>query len=162
MSPPHPGPVAFHPAASPPAAESGAGETIALLTFPSRLLVWAARAWWTDRGEQDGSRRQLAQGFRLARCPDASGAFDELMLMVAHSACRCVDIRDGLGAPGADEIALLRVVAAFQDDAVIGGEQALETWLPPATARLASDPAITLARAMGRAGLYVRAAEKAL
>lgn len=162
MSPPHPTPAAFHPVTSPHGPASAVVETIAQLTFPSRLLVWAARTWWADHGEQDGSRQRLAQGFRLARCPDAPDAFDELMLMVAHGACRCVDIRDGLGAPGADEIALLRVVAAFQDDAVIGGERALETWLPPATARLASDPAIKLARAMGRAGLYVRAAEKAL
>jgi hypothetical protein len=38
---------------------------------------------------------------------------------------------------------------------VAGGEAALDTWLPPATARLACDAALTLARQMGRAGLYV-------
>lgn len=55
-----------------------------------------------------------------------------------------------------DEARLLRVIAAFQDEAVIGGERALEAWLPPATARLAVDPALMLARSFGRAGLYVR------
>jgi len=125
------------------------------LAFSPRLLVWAARIWWSDRGAQNGSRRLIAQAFTLARCPGADAAFDELMLMALHGACRHLDFGTHPRHVAADELALLRVIAAFQDDAVVAGETALETWLPPATARLACDAALTLARCMGRAGLYV-------
>lgn len=126
------------------------------LHFAARLVVWAARLWWRDRGNETGSRTMLAQAFTLARCNIAAvAAFDELMLMALHGACRHLDFASHPTRLGRDEQALIDVIAAFQDDAVIGGERALEDWLPPATARLACDAAITLSRALGRAGLYV-------
>lgn len=125
------------------------------LSFAPRLIVWATRAWWQDRGEATGSRDLIAQAFTLARCKGADIAFDELMLMALHGACRHLDIASSSTRLGRDEQAIIKVLAAFQDEAVIGGEKALEAWLPPATARLATDSALTLARQLGRAGLYV-------
>lgn len=125
------------------------------LPFAPRLLVWAARAWWSDRGNNQGSRRLISQAFTLARCPGADTPFDELMLMALHGACRHLDFAAHPRRVAVDELALLRVIAAFQEEAVAGGEAALDAWLPPATARLACDAALTLARQMGRAGLYV-------
>jgi|GEM_PF-4367979 len=136
------------PASDPPAALDG-------LSFAPRLIIWAARLWWQDRGAKDGSRRMLAQAFTLARCPGAETAFDELMLMALHGACRHLDFACHVERLGRDEQALLDVIAAFQDHAVIGGERALDAWLPPATARLASDSAILLAKRLSRAGLLI-------
>lgn len=126
------------------------------LSFAPRLIIWAARQWWDDRGNAEGSRAMIAQAFALARCGGADDAFDELMLMALHGACRHLNFGSHHRHLGTDELALLRVISAFQDDAVIGGETALESWLPPATARLACDSALTLARRLGRAGLYMR------
>jgi len=130
--------------------------TLDTLSFAPRLIIWAARLWWQDKGDEAGSRQMIAQAFTLARSHGAETAFDELMLMALHGACRHLDFDTHPRNLASDELALLRVLAAFQDDAVIGGEQALEAWLPPATARLAVDSALTLARQMGRAGLYMR------
>ncbi|WP_428482429.1 hypothetical protein [Pyruvatibacter mobilis] len=145
------------PAGTAATAPRPAAETAYLdaLPFAPRLLVWAARAWWSDRGNDEGSRRLISQAFTLARCPGADAAFDELMLMALHGACRHLDFASHPRRVAVDELALLRVIAAFQEEAVAGGEAALDTWLPPATARLACDAALTLARQMGRAGLYV-------
>mgnify|MGYP005839503769 CR=1 FL=1 len=128
---------------------------LASLGFAARLVIWAARRWMTDKGDPHGSGLQIAEAFRLARCQPALPALDEIMLMAVHGACRPVSFGAEAGLTS-DEVALLRSVAAFQDEAVIGGERALETWLPASTARLASEPALRLARALGRAGLYVR------
>ncbi len=143
-------------------------EHLADLSFAPRLLVWAARVWWQDAATARTSpsgpahpthpahpAHMIGQAFALARCRDAAPAFDELMLMARHGACRHLDIASHTSRLGRDEQALLGVVAAFQNDAVIGGERALERWLPPATARLAADAALKLAREMGRAQLYV-------
>jgi len=130
--------------------------TLDSLTFAPKLIVWAAREWWQDRGDKDGSLRMISQAFTLAGCAHACTAFDEVMLMALHGACRHLDFAVHHQRLGADELALLRVLTAFQDEAVIGGEKALESWLPPATARLAVDPTLVLARSLGRAGLYVR------
>lgn len=129
---------------------------LARLGFAARLVLWASRTWNTDRGAHDGSARHLAQAFRLARCRPALVPFDEVMLMAVHGACRPVVFAARDAELTRDESALLRAVAAFQDDAVVGGERALDAWLPAATARLAADPALRLARALGRAGLYIR------
>ncbi len=126
------------------------------LSFAPRLIIWAARQWWEDRGAVTGSRTMIAQAFTLARCGGSDEAFDELMLMALHGACRHLNFGSHHRHLGSDELALLRVISAFQDDAVIGGEAALESWLPPATARLACDSALSLARRLGRAGLYMR------
>ena len=139
-----------------PTAESLEPASLDTLSFAPRLVVWAARLWWQDRGDTTGSRPMIAQAFTLARCHGAEAALDELMLMALHGACRHLDFAAHHRTLGADELAIIRILAAFQDDAVIGGEQALEAWLPPATARLAVDSALTLARQMGRAGLYLR------
>ena len=139
-----------------PTAERLEPTTLDTLPFAPRLIIWAARLWWQDRGDETGSRQMSAQAFTLARSQGADAAVDELMLMALHGACRHLDFATHPRNLGTDELALLRVLAAFQDDAVIGGEQALESWLPPATARLAVDSALTLARQMGRAGLYMR------
>jgi len=134
------------------------------LPFAPRLIIWAARLWWQDRGNAQGGRPMLVHAFTLARCAGAAPAFDEVMLMVLHGACRHVDIGASpvpLASPRTagmtrDEQALLGVIAAFQNGAVIYGEQALDAWLPPATARLACDPALVLARHLGQAGLCVQ------
>jgi len=130
------------------------------LSFAPRLIIWAARQWWEDRGAVTGSRAMIAQAFTLARCGGTDESFDELMLMALHGACRHLNFGSHHRHLGSDELALLRVISAFQDDAVIGGENALESWLPPATARLACDSALTLSRRLGRAGLYMRSRQQ--
>lgn len=100
---------------------------------PEELFVVAAlRAWVAPHMRPDGVHPDWRNLFRLAAvaAPGAAG-FDQMMSVVGSSAQRVLEVRCcRCPTLGADEDAMLRLIAALQTGDTFGALDVLSDWLP--------------------------------
>lgn len=127
------------------------------LPFGEQFLLWAFRSWvktFTNQGDLSGT---LRKGFCLAGLEDGYSSIDELLTIIAASATTSIDVRcPHCSEISNDEQLFAGIIAALQrnDESLATG--LLGYWLPPATVRLALDPATQIADQMARRGMLCR------
>jgi len=127
---------------------------LAAIGFSEQFIVWAARSWIAhlDRGGTDLAH--LRHGFALAGAQDALVPLDGLLGVVAATARRRLDFRCLRCAEvGRDEEVLIEILAAIQHGRPSACRRGLDSWLPPAAARIAHACALRLGFAMRSARL---------
>lgn len=127
---------------------------LAALGFAEQFVVWAARSWIAhlDRGGADLAH--LRHGFKLAGVEDALVPLDGLLGVVATTARRRLDFRClRCTEVGRDEALLIDILAAIQHGRPSACRRGLDSWLPPAAARIAHACALRLGFAMRSARL---------
>lgn len=97
-----------------------------------RFVVAALRAWVAPLMHPDCVHPDWQNLFRLAGvAAPAAVAFDQMMSVVASSAQRVLEVRCcRCPTLGADECAMLRLIAALQAGDTLGALDVLPDWLP--------------------------------
>jgi hypothetical protein len=126
------------------------------LGTPELFIVTVLRLWAAGRGDPIRPT-DWPSAFRAAGVERrGTSAFGSLMRVVAGAAGRPLDVRArqcrGLGR---DEGMLLRLISLMQRDRMVEASTILADWLPPATVRLVTRDARTLAGTLAEAGLTV-------
>ncbi len=101
---------------------------------PEELFVVAAlRAWVSPRMRPGTPHPDWQEMFRLAGvAADGALGFDLLMSVVGEAARRLIEVRCcPCPSLGADEGAMLRLVAALQDDDTLSALDVLSDWVAP-------------------------------
>jgi hypothetical protein len=126
------------------------------LTAAERFMVWSLRQWvegWRD-GVPDS--RSLREGFAVAYAPDGLAPFDAMMRAVVAGTRRQLDVRClRCRFVSDDENLFINLVAAGQRDRDDLLASALEEFVAPAAARLATAGALALAGTLTAAGLLL-------
>ncbi len=124
--------------------------------FAAQFAIWAARIW-VDAVKRGGSTTPLLdQAFAAANASAALPHLRGLFRTLATAATRSIDIRCPTCIhTSPDELALIRLIGAFQSGHFGEGAMLVSDWLPPAAARLAIDQALAYATALARAELLM-------
>jgi hypothetical protein len=136
--------------------EPAPGERAALDLGSGELFVLAAlRAWVAPHRDPEGVHPDWRSLFAMAGvAAEAAQSFDRLLGIVACGATRLLDMRccrcPGIGA---DEEALLRIVAALQGGDALSALDDLADWLPPSALTPALQGAQRFAALTAAAGL---------
>jgi len=131
------------------------GERAILGLGPEELFVVAAlRAWVAPVMRPGTPHPDWREMFRLAGVASAGAVGFELMMSVVGSAaqriievrcCRCPSL-------GADEVAMLRLVAALQNDDTLSALDVISDWVPSGSVAPALRGAQRFAATMAAAG----------
>ncbi len=121
---------------------------------PSELLVVSTLRAWTAPlfGEEGHDWRATCRSAGIG--PEGQVGFEVLMSVVGASAQRLLEVRcPGCPSIGADEAAMLRLIAALQAEETLGALEVLADWLPEDAVGPALQGARGFARAAATAGL---------
>ncbi|MBS7809399.1 hypothetical protein [Roseococcus pinisoli] len=110
------------------------GERALLDLGPEELFVVAAlRAWVAPLMRPGTPHPDWREMFRLAGVASAGAVgFDLMMSVVGESAQRIIEVRCcRCPSLGADEVAMLRLVEALQNDDTLSALDVISDWVPP-------------------------------
>lgn len=134
-----------------------ANTPISNLRTAEMYVVCAARLWVAHHKGAAGAAWDLERGFAMAGvAEDGLAGLCRFFDAITAAARRSLDIRC-VKCPrlGADESALLQMVAHLHHGAERGAAMLLEDWLPQSAVRIALAPLADFAAALSEAGLVV-------
>jgi len=129
---------------------------VSQLTTSENLIIFSIRAWVESLKAKCNPLLNIQKGFGCAGIPNASIAFDELMLISATSSHEALDVRylccKVLGDAELDFIALISFAQHGKSE---WAYRRLGGWLAPAAARKSLAEVEKIAEAMEGVGLYI-------
>ncbi len=126
------------------------------LATAEQFTLWAIRSWVEAYKASMPICDRLAKGFDLAGMPEGLPTLDEMLSVVAASACVQIDVRCvRCRTIGDGECVMLKILVAAQAGRLTSVRDGFASWLPPAAVRVAADAARRFAAVLWSAGMVL-------